>query len=98
MVLHLKGDIISDVSSLNVTFPVTFYSWKASTSFYFVKFCEGKLFSEVLDEDYRASNNFNGVPLLYEPKSISGIYLESAILIVSTKTLCFRSKATSCLP
>ena len=56
------------------------------------------MFSEVLDEDYRASNNFNGVPLLYEPKSISGIYLESAILIVSTKTLCFRSKATSCLP
>ena len=77
MVLHLKGDIISDVSSLNVTFPVTFYSWKASTSFYFVKFCEGKLFSEVLVEHYHASNNFNEVPLFYEPKKykryLSGI-------------------------
>ena len=28
------------------------------------------------------------------PKSISGIYLKSAILTVSTKTLCFRSKTT----
>jgi hypothetical protein len=42
--------VISDVSALNFTFPVMFYSWKASTSFYFVKFCEGKLFSEVLGE------------------------------------------------
>ena len=58
----IKGDIISDVSSLNITFPVTFYSWKAFTSFYFVKFCEGKLFSEVLGEHYHASNNFNEVP------------------------------------
>ena len=32
------------------------------------------------------------------PKRISGIYLESAILTVSTKTLCFRSKTTSYLP
>ena len=79
---------------LNFTFPVTSYSWKASTSFYFVKFCEGKLklFSEVLGEHYHASNNFNEVPLLYEPKKYN---LESAILTVSTKTLCFRSKTTS---
>ena len=52
---------------------------------------------EVLGEHYHASNNLAKFHYYMSPKNISGIYLESAILIVSTKTLCFRSKTTSYL-
>jgi hypothetical protein len=44
------------------------FKYQEWASFDFVKFCEGKLFSEVLGEHYHASNNFSEVPLSYEPK------------------------------